>query len=67
MAKIKIRDLPTEQKVSKGDMKKILGGWILGIPAGQRVPKPLVIKSISRYSPFLNPVAQEQEDEHVME
>lgn len=67
MAKIEIKDLPTEQKVSKGDMKKILGGWILGIPQGQRVPKPLLIRSISQYSLFLNPVAQEQEEEHVME
>ena len=30
MAKIKIKDLPKNIKISEKEMKKVMGGWVIG-------------------------------------
>ena len=61
MVKIKIKDLPSEQKVSKGEMKKILGGYRSSFTRIGRISKPL-LRSTSLYGPFINHFTQEEDE-----
>lgn len=61
MARIKIKDLPAEQNVSKEEMNKILGGYVSSFTTIGRISSPLV-KSTSLYGSFINPVMEEDEE-----
>ncbi len=67
MATLKIKDLPNDQKVSKEEMKKILGGYRRAYTRTGMKSRisPMLIKSASQYQPFISPIAQQEEEEEI--
>ena len=47
MAKIKIKDLPKDEKISEEEMKKVMGGWTYS-PISYNTLQPKIVRPDTR-------------------